>query len=157
MLESSLAIGVVLITGLLTQTPHPVANAITPTPTTANPQQAVIVTTTPRVAQPISLTATQSDLTMRLTLDDQRPGNRLFTAAISDTNGLITPDRVRLRFQSLDLETGQQIAIMEQQPDKRYMAQTGALSLLGKWQIEMQVRRLNQPDVTATWTVEMTR
>ena len=157
MLESSLAIGVVLITGLLTQTPHPVANAITPTPTTANPQQAVIVTTTPRVAQPISLTATQSDLTMRLTLDDQRPGNRLFTAAISDTNGLITPDRVRLRFQSLDLETGQQIAIMEQQPDKRYMAQTGALSLLGKWQIEMQVRRLNQPDVTATWTVEMVR
>jgi len=94
---------------------------------------------------------------MTLDTDDNRPGERQFSATVRDANGVIRPDRVRLRFESLDLEAGQQVAILEPATDGRFTATSGALSLVGRWKIEMQVRRLNLPDVTAEWTVEITR
>lgn len=152
-LESSLAIVVVLIAGVLTQTPHPVVASAS----AGGTAPATLPTALPVVDRPLRLTSTAEGLTITLDLDDQRPGNRRFTATISDTTGLIAPDRVRLRFAGLDLETGQQIAILERQPDGTYAGQSGALSFLGRWQIELQVRRMSLPDVTVEWTVEMTR
>jgi copper transport protein len=152
-LESGLAIAVVLIAGALSQTPHPVQASAS----AGGTAPATLPTALPVVAQPLHLTTTAEGLSIALVLVDRRPGNRTFTAAVSDTSGLITPDRVRLRFAALDLETGQQIAILERQPDGTYAGQSGALSLLGRWQIELQVRRVNLPDVTVEWTVEMTR
>ena len=64
---------------------------------------------------------------------------------------------LRLCFEALDLETGQQVLILERQADGTYAGQSGALSLLGRWKIELQVRRVNLPDVTVEWTVEMIR
>ena len=154
-LESALAIGVVLLAGALSQTPHPVAAAASAG--TGGSAQAILPTATPRPAAPLRLDAAKEDLTISLGLDDSRPGNRTFTAVVSDTAGLIAPDRVRLRFESQDLETGQQVAILERQADGAYRGESGALSLLGRWKIELQVRRVDWPDVTVEWIVEMTR
>ncbi len=152
-LESGLAIAVVLIAGALSQTPHPVQASVS----AGGTAPATLPTAIPTQAQPLELTTTAEGLTIALDLDDRRPGNRTFSAAISDTSGLIAADRVRLRFEAVDLETGQQIAILERQADGTYAGQSGALSLLGRWKIELQVRRVNLPDVTVEWTVEMTR
>lgn len=152
-LESALAIGVILVASALTQTPHPVKAA----PSAGGTALPTLPTPTPRVSQPLYLTAQREDLTMTLDTDDNRPGERQFSATVRDANGVIRPDRVRLRFESLDLEAGQQVAILEPAADGRFTATSGALSLVGRWKIEMQVRRLNLPDVTAEWTVEITR
>ena len=153
-LESLLAIGVVLVASALTQTPHPVQASASAG--SGGDAVATLPTATPRIATPLSLAATKADLMMTLDLDDTRPGLRTFTATISDTTGLITPDRVRLRFEAQDLETGQQITILASQ-NGMYRGTSGALSLLGRWKIELQVRRANLPDVTVEWIVEMTR
>jgi len=154
-LESGLAIAVVLVAGSLSQTPHPVAAA--PSAGTGGSALAVLPTPTPRPIAPLRLNATKDNLAISLNVDDDRPGNRVFTASISDDAGQIVPDRVRLRFEAEELNTGQQVAILERQPDGTFRGKSGAMSLVGYWNIELQVRRLDLPDVTVDWTVEIHR
>ncbi len=154
--ESLSLLGVMLVAGLLVQTPHPVTASARPS-TPGSGSTAALPTPTPVVAEPLTLTATSAGLTITLQLDDRRAGERLFSATVSDSTGPVQAERVRLRFESLDITSGQQIAILEQQPDGSYQGRSSAISLIGRWKIELQVRRLNVPDVTVDWTVEIIR
>ena len=145
--ESIFAMAVVLVTGMLVQTPHPVASIAAPT---LAPQP----TPTP---QPTTLNTTTDDIKIQLELDDTRPGLRTFTATISDSAGIVQADRVRLSFESQALETGRGLLILEPQADGSFQGSSRDISLVGPWKIELQVRRVNLPDTTVSWVVEISR
>lgn len=98
-------------------------------------------------------TAQAGDLRLTLALSSLQPGDTTFDVLIRDRRGNPVTDaqRVALRIDHLEMTMGEAEAIAEPRGDGHYVATGPYLSMSGRWQSRVIVRRAGLEDVDATF------
>jgi copper transport protein len=142
-LEVGIAIAILAVTALLTNTSPPGSAAVN------GGNQPAYVAPTP---DPGSGQATAGDLQMQVWADPGTPGPNSVNVLMQDKDGDPKPvQKVILRYKYLD----QSIGVVEEEaaavhPPDHYVVGTNQLSLAGNWEVEVIVRREGLLDVRAT-------
>lgn len=138
--EATLAALVLLASGVLTSLP----------PARQVYQQAV-------AARPLTLAADARDLRLELTIAPPRPGVSTFSVRVRDARGQPVEDaeRVDLRFTYLDQALGESVEPARPRGQGRYEATGSFMTVQGRWQIELLVRRPGRDDVGAAFRVAL--
>lgn len=136
--EVALGVAILLATGVLT---------------TAEPARDVFA----RRPKPLELSGPAEDLRVDVRIEPGRVGQNTFAVEVRDSANRPAPDiqRVQLRFTYLDQDLGQGARIADPQPEVRYVADGNDLSVAGRWQIEVAVRRLNREDAVAAFRFDL--
>lgn len=142
--EALLGLVVLAVTGLLTAVPTARGPEFLPPDTTDKP--------------PSALTQSVNDLLINLAIRPNKPGPNIVTVGAFSTRrpapAEILRVLVRLKYQEKDL--GLQTLIAEPAGENQYRLNSSALSLAGRWQVEVVVRRAGLADSVANfdWRVE---
>jgi copper transport protein len=140
-IEGTIGLLVLLATGLITTSPAP--------------RNASFTTVEEKV--PSSLTQSVDDLVVTLNTKPNRPGQNVFTVFTRSTRRPPPAEiaRVILRFDYMEQDLGRTSATAEEIDLDRYSISGNYLSLPGKWQVQVVVRRLGLEDSVASfdWTV----
>ena len=109
-------------------------------------------------ARPLEMTTEGQNLAATLAIAPARPGINTFTLDLSDGQGRPVADaeRVDLRFTYLDDALGVSSQSAAAQGGGRYTAQGPFLSVEGRWQVELLVRRPGQDDGRAAFRFYVT-
>lgn len=104
-----------------------------------------------RHPKPIDLAGPADDLQVGVRIEPGRIGQNTFDLTVLDGVGNPAADvqRVQLRFVYLDQELGRGVATATPQGEGRYRVDSGGLNVVGRWQLEVAVRRLNREDSVA--------
>lgn len=110
-----------------------------------------------RQPRPLELQGPADDLQVLLRVEPGRVGQNRFTAIVSQPDGhpAVNVQRVQLRFTYLDQELGQGSRIMERQGQETFTVDGNDLSVAGRWQIELAVRRLDREDAVAAYRFDL--
>ncbi len=108
----------------------------------------------PRMLQ---LSGTADELPTTLTIDPGRVGPNTFTAVVTEPSGAPAANvqRVQLRFTYLDQDLGQGTRTMQPAGEGRYVVDGSDISVSGRWQVEVAVRRLNREDAIAAYRFDL--
>lgn len=102
---------------------------------------------------PANFTLPVEDLLINLVVRPSQPGVNLLSIGVFNTRRPAPADvirvQVRLRYLDRDFET--QTLIAELEDEQRYRLQTNALSLEGRWQAQVVVRRSGLPDAVGNF------
>jgi putative copper export protein len=152
MLEISLAIVVLAATAMLTNTSPPSASGGSNGSSVSQPTSAA---PTPTAESGFALV---EDLTLSVWADPAKAGINDVNVLVIDQDGdEKTIQRVTLRFRYVDDDLGVSEAIAEPvHPPSHFIANTSDLSLPGKWEVEVIVRREGLLDVRGTVELEIT-
>jgi copper transport protein len=124
--ECLLGAGVLLATAVLTGLP----------PATASPGD----------GQPVQETARAGDLSVTLSVDPNQAGVNSFKIGVADAQGRpAAVERVALELGHQDMEMGAREVVAQQVGPGRFEAGGGYLSMAGRWQAEVRVRRAGVP------------
>ncbi|MBA3945080.1 MAG: FixH family protein [Herpetosiphonaceae bacterium] len=145
---SSTPVPVVPTATVSTATPTPTAS---PVPT-ASPTAPPSATPTP---SPFHGSVITGGLEIGLTLDTQAIGERQFTVTVKQSGAPVAADRVRLQVSKLDQELGTTLVELQPQQAGTYQARSPVLSLAGRWQVIVLVRRRGLEDVTASFPIDI--
>jgi copper transport protein len=110
-----------------------------------------------RQPRTLELAGTADELPTTLRIDPGRVGPNSFTATVVEPDGspAATVQRVQLRFTYLDQDLGQGVRTMQPAGDGRYVIDGSDLSVSGRWQVEVGVRRLNREDAYAAYRFDL--
>ncbi len=171
-LESGVAALVLLAASALVQTPPPgpmqgmvmapaatasttavalASTATLPVPTSAPTSRPSVIPT----PAPFHASVITSGLEIGLTIDAQVIGERQFTVTVKKEGAPVTADRVRLQVSKLDQDLGTTLVELQPQHAGTYLARSPVISLSGRWQIIVLVRRRGLEDVTANFPVDI--
>ncbi len=150
--EIAILVAILGVTGLLTNTSPPGSAQGNQT---GAPDNSANVVPTP---QPDSGVAIVDDLSISVWADPGTPGNNAVNALVLDQKGdEETIQRVILRFKYLDQDLGvSQVEAEALHPPSHYVAETSDLSLPGKWEVQVIVRREGLLDTTGTVELDIT-
>jgi copper transport protein len=124
--ECLLAAGVLLATAVLTGLP----------PATASPGD----------GRPVQETARAGDLSVTLGVDPNQAGVNSFKIGVADAQGRpAAVERVALELGHQDMDMGTREVVAQQVGPGRFEAGGGYLSMAGRWQAEVRVRRAGMP------------
>ncbi|GAC1353991.1 MAG: hypothetical protein NVSMB42_11190 [Herpetosiphon sp.] len=150
-LEALMAMGVLLVVGVLVQAAPPLAARVQAPPTPGGAVTAtaapMVVTAAPNV--PFNTTVISGGLTIGLEMDAKAVGNRTFTVTVRDDRGPVLPDRVRLRVRGTDMDMGVTLVDAAATPGGSFVASSPVMSMSGQWQVDVIIRRRGVPDVIA--------
>ena len=147
--ELAVALVILGVTALLTETSTPTpgsaAGGSTPPPSVPTPSQ-------------FATTMKADDLDISLDVYPGKPGPNEIGIFLNDSNGDEKPvQQVVVRYKYLDQNLGENQDIAEAfHPPTHYTLNTSQLSLAGKWQLEIIVRREGLLDARADFTVQVT-
>jgi copper transport protein len=142
--EVALGVTVLALTGWLTALP---------------PARGAEFVERPPVEKPLtSLTRMADDLTINLQIRPNKPGPNLLTVGVLNTRRPAPAEvlRVLVRLTYVEQDLGQQILIADAQDADHYGVSTSALSVAGRWKVQVVVRRYGMEDSVADfdWRVE---
>lgn len=97
--------------------------------------------------RPFQVSATAGDLSLTVALTPGRPGLNTATVTVRDRAGRpVTAERVDLRFTYLDQPVGTVVARTRPAGPGQYTVSTAAAAVVGRWQVELLVRRAGMED-----------
>lgn len=97
--------------------------------------------------RPFQVSATAGDLSLTLSLAPGRPGLNTFSLTVRDRAGRpVTAQRVDLRFTYLDRPVGTVVERARPAGPGAYVVSTAAAAVVGRWQVELLVRRAGMED-----------
>lgn len=136
--EMALGVGILVATGVLTS---------------VEPGKDIFA----RQPRTLELLGTADELPTTLRIEPGRVGPNTFTVMLNDPNGqpAANVQRVQLRFSYLDQDLGQGTRTMQPAGDGRYTVDGNDLSVTGRWQVEVAVRRLDREDATAAYRFDL--
>jgi copper transport protein len=124
--EALLAVLVLGVTGILTGLPP--------------------ASTAPGEGQPVRETARAGDLSVTLAVDPNQAGSNSFQVSVTDSRGVpVAAERVDLELSHQDMEMGAREVQLVPVGAGRYEASGGYLSMAGRWQAEVRLRRPGVP------------
>lgn len=102
---------------------------------------------------PANFTLPVEDLLINLVVRPNQPGTNLLSIGVFNTRRPPPADiiRVQVRLKYLDRDLAPQTLIAELEDEQHYRLQTTALSLEGRWQAQVVVRRSGLPDAVANF------
>lgn len=96
--------------------------------------------------RPVRETARARDLTVSLEVDPNQAGVNTIRVTLADAQGrAVQAERVTLELAHQDMEMGQREVATQSAGSGRYEAVGGVLSMSGRWQAEVRVRRAGMP------------
>jgi mono/diheme cytochrome c family protein len=136
--EAGLAVGVLLVTGMLT--------SVQP----AREEYA-------RRVRPVAFAGQAENVGVTLQITPARPGPNQFVAEL---DGAIAPpnevQRLQIRFTNLDDDLGASMLVLQPREDGRYAATSTNLTVDGTWQMEVIIRRRGLDDVRTAFRAPIT-
>ncbi|MFN0070476.1 MAG: CopD family protein [Chloroflexota bacterium] len=110
-----------------------------------------------RQPRPLELSGTADELPTTLLIEPGRIGSNTFTAVITEADGSPARDvqRAQLRFSYLDQDLGQGTRTMQPAGDGRFVVDGSDLTVSGRWQVELVVRRRDREDATAAYRFDL--
>ncbi|MDQ7829615.1 MAG: FixH family protein [Armatimonadota bacterium] len=97
--------------------------------------------------RPFRVSATAGDLSLTVALSPGRPGLNTVTVTVRDRAGRpVTAQRVDLRFTYLDQPVGTVVERARPAGPGAYVVSTAAAAVVGRWQVELLVRRAGMED-----------
>ncbi len=152
--EAALAIGVVLATASLTQTPPPQRAVAAPLAATVVAATALPVIAATAPAAPFDETQRADDLAVRLTLPPPTIGDTTAIIAVSDAQGRpLDVQRVRLTVAAEAMDMGTTQLVARSLGDGRYQVDALPLTMVDTWIVDVLVRRVDADDVTVQFRV----
>jgi len=102
---------------------------------------------------PANFTQPVEDLLINLVVRPNQPGVNLLSIGVFNTRRPAPAEviRVQVRLNYLDRDLAPQTMVAELESEQRYRLQTSALSLEGRWQAQVVVRRNGLPDAVASF------
>lgn len=114
-------------------------------------REAIVEARAPKREQTIKV----NDLTVTLTLAALQPGDNSFDISLKKTQGgqpVADAERVALRLTHPEMDMGEAEAIATSRGDGHYVASGPYLSMSGRWDIRVLVRRANVADIDQMFT-----
>jgi mono/diheme cytochrome c family protein len=110
-----------------------------------------------RAPKPIDVISTADDLQVRLAIEPGRVGDNTYTITIRDSAGRAPSDvqRVQLRFGYVDQALGRGTRIAESTGAGIYQSTASDLSIAGRWQVDVAVRRANREDSIGAFLIDL--
>jgi nitrogen fixation protein FixH len=111
-------------------------------------------TRTPVPSRPFDQTQAAGDLQVRLEVSPANIGDDRFRVTVTDKGGApVETQLVRLSFMMLEMDMGTNQLVATPEARASYAVSGAPLSMIGKWQVTVTVRRAGVRDVEAVFTV----
>jgi hypothetical protein len=161
-LEAALGLIAILAAGALTSLAPPTDSITLAAAPGANPTPTAIrvptitpgPTRTPVPSRPFDQTQAIGDLHVRLEVSPAHIGDDRFRVTVTDQSGEpVETQVVRLTFAMLEMDMGTNQLVATPEAQASYTVSGAPLSMVGKWQVTVTVRRAGVRDVEAVFTV----
>lgn len=110
-----------------------------------------------RQPKPLEVSGTADDLDVRLRVEPGSVGENTYLVVPQGQDGAPARDvqRVQLRFSYVDQVLGRGTRTAEPRPDGAYSVAGNDLSIAGRWQVDVVVRRLNREDAVGAFLIDV--